>query len=262
MITLLVVVVALLLVNLYAARSGASSGRLLFTLAAVALLVVLCGPAIALLRLPLGQFLALWLFIIPIALVVAVALTLAGLARRAMATFTGSARPARWAGWMPIALAPGLLAAVVLANLALPLRLIDAPIQGVETSIGTVVGGVRYGAAFVGTAHGGMAGTFTATVNYRPALPNPGAVSSIIGGSWSLAVYQGNHYRGTLFGTLTRGTVAWNLDVTVASITADLTIAGGMGDYLTARGHGHFAGTLLHLTFPPTVAGTLTLTVH
>jgi len=62
-----------------------------------------------------------------------------------------------------------------------------------------------------------------------------------------------------LFGTFTGGKVKWNEDGTVATVKAQMAISGGSvkGEPVTG-GSGSFAGTLSHLTFPPTVEGKLT----
>jgi hypothetical protein len=95
-----------------------------------------------------------------------------------------------------------------------------------------------------------------ASLNYTPSSPAPpGEENQIVGGTWSLKGPQG-----VVYGTFTGGTVAWNTAGTVADVDATMAISGGSGKgkQLTG-GTGTFVGTLSHLTFPPTVEGTLIL---
>ena len=118
-------------------------------------------------------------------------------------------------------------------------------VQGVEVSAGQIVGDTRVGVTFVGHADGQFPGVMYASLNYTPPQPVAGEVNQIVGGTWSL-----KGPKGVLFGTFTGGTVTWNPDGT-ADVYAEMAISGG--------GSGRFKGTLSHLTFPPTVEGTLKL---
>jgi hypothetical protein len=259
-ISLLVIVTALLGVNLYVLADGRVATRLPFAVALIALGAALLGPFAGVLRVPLpGQFLLLWLLIIPIAVICAVAATLLGLIAQAGQAFGGAApRRHRWA-WMALPVA--LIVVMAAQELRAPLRLLRAPVQGIETSTGVVVGDTRYGASFTGAVNGAISGTLSASIDYRPAYPRPGSANSVVGGSWSLAVYRGGRYQGLLYGHAGAGGVRWNLDVTEARVDAVLRIAGGTGAYLGARGQVHFTGNLLHLTYPPTVAGDIAIEV-
>jgi hypothetical protein len=119
-------------------------------------------------------------------------------------------------------------------------------VQGVEVSAGQIVGDTRVGVTFVGHADGQFPGVMYASLNYTPPQPVAGEVNQIVGGTWSLTGPEG-----VLIGTFTGGTVKWNADGTVAKVNAEMAISGG--------GSGRFKGTLSHLTFPPTVEGTLKL---
>jgi len=133
-------------------------------------------------------------------------------------------------------------------------------VQAIEISPGVIVGDTRIGATFVGQASGDLDGALTVSVNYAPPAPGPSVTNTIVGGSWVLAVYENGHFRGTIYGAVTGGTAQWNSDGTVATLSAQLTITGGTERYTKAHGTGSFTGTLSHLTFPPTVLGTLQLT--
>jgi hypothetical protein len=268
MLSLLAIVIALLTINLWAIADGRVVVRIPFGLAVCALVIALLAPFAGLFRIPLpSQFLLLWLLIIPIAIVAGVACTLIGLAiqaGRVLAAqeeryFDTARRPATALRRLALAAPIMVIAAVVAAEALPPARLFTAPVQGVETSTGTVVGGVRYGASFSGMVRGDPAGTLSASANYTPAFPGPGVANAIVGGNWSLAVYKDGRFRGMLFGPLAAGTVRWNMDATEATMDATLMISGGTGSYISAHGSAAFTGTLVHLTYPPTVAGTLTL---
>jgi hypothetical protein len=269
MLSLLVIVVALLCVNLFALTGDRVVVRLPFALAACALLIALLAPFAGVLKVPLpSQFLLLWLLIIPIAVVGAVACTLIGLLIQAEYTLlpgspmlrTGPPRRGSGLPHLAFALAPiAVILVVAGAELVLPVRLFTMPVLGIETSMGTVSGGTRYGATFAGSVSGSLDGTLTASADYRPAFPGPGVTNRIVGGSWSLAVYKDGRFQGVLFGPLASGTVRWNPDDTEATTTTVLTVDGGTGAYLGAHGSATLTGNLLHLTYPPTVGGSLTL---
>ncbi len=265
MISLFVIVATLLSTNLYALSRSRRLSRIPFAVAVAALVVAVLGPFAGVLRLPLpSSFLLLWLLFIPIAAICAVAATLLGvlgLAAEAFAAVSPAGRqPAprhRCRRWILTAIPAALILAAAVSNLVTPLRLLDASVQGVETSAGTVVGDTRYGASFTAAVSGRVAGNLTASVNYRPAYPRPVFTHSVTGGSWSFAAYQHGQYRGTLYGSVGPGTLHWNVDVTQGDIQVDFVVVGGTGAYLGARGHLRFSGSLLHTTFPPTVAGNL-----
>jgi hypothetical protein len=132
-------------------------------------------------------------------------------------------------------------------------------LQAIEISAGNIVGDVRHGATFTGTATGSLPGLWSASINYTPPNPGPNVVNTVVGGSWSLEVVRHGVVRGTLVGNVVGGSATWNSAGTVASISVTLTITGGTGAFVGVTGTGTFAGTLSHLTFPPSISGTLTL---
>jgi hypothetical protein len=130
-------------------------------------------------------------------------------------------------------------------------------VQGVEVSAGQVdkETNTREGVTFVGHAAGQFPGVMYASLDYTPSSPGPGVVNTIVGGTWYLKGPQG-----VVYGTFTGGTVTWDANGSVALVEATMAISGGSGKgkQLTG-GTGTFVGTLSHLTFPPTVEGTLIL---
>ena len=132
-------------------------------------------------------------------------------------------------------------------------------VSGVEIFPGFVVGQVRYGATFVGRATGDLPGYIVASINYTPPNPGPSVTNNVIGGRWTLSVYQGGEFRGKLAGTIAGGAATWNDTGTLARINLALTLVSGTGAYSGATGSGSFAGVLSHLTFPPQWGGALTL---
>jgi hypothetical protein len=160
--------------------------------------------------------------------------------------------------------APGLFGASPVhsgALLAGPASTVAATdtLTGIEIFPGIIVGNVRHGATFVGHAAGQLPGAWAVSINYTPPHPGPNVVNTIVGGSWALAVYSNGTFEGVVFGSVPDGTVTWNATGTIASISADLTVLGGTGAFVGATGTGTFTGMLSHLTFPPTIAGTLGL---
>jgi len=266
MISLLIIVVALLGTNLYALISGSAIFRLPFALAAIALCIALLGPFAGILHIPLpSQFLLLWLLIIPLAVISAIAATLVGLLGQAQGAFTSLSTRTSHTHRYPrmriavVLLLTSMVLIIAVATLLPPMRLLTAPVQGIETSPGVVSGDTRYSASFVASVTGPIAGVLNITVNYQPAYPRPGISHKIISGSWSLAVYKAGSYQGTIYGPFANGIARWNLDVTEATLDVTLPIAGGTGLYLGERGSAHLTGYLLHLTYPPSIAGNVTL---
>ncbi len=157
---------------------------------------------------------------------------------------------------------PIALAFVLSSFVAAPARAATThndTISGIEVFPGFVVGQVRYGATFVGRATGELPGYIVASINYTPPNPGPGVTNNVVGGRWTLSVYEGGEFQGKLTGAIGGGAAAWNADGTLATINLNLTIASGTGAYAGATGAGSFTGFLSHLTFPPQWGGALTL---
>ena len=132
-------------------------------------------------------------------------------------------------------------------------------VSGIEIFAGFAFGGVRYGATFVGRATGDVPGYITAYINYTPPNPGPGVTNTVVGGRWTLSVYQGGEFQGRLSGAIAGGAATWNATGTLASIDLVLTVVSGTGAYAGSTGTGSFHGFLSHLTFPPQWGGDLTL---
>ena len=135
-------------------------------------------------------------------------------------------------------------------------------IRGVEVSAGQKVGIYRVGATFVATATGSVPGALTVSIKYTPNSPGVGVTNTVVGGQWALAIYQNRQLQGTLYGSVTGGSAVWNTTgttTTTAAATVNLRILGGTGRYVGKSGTGSFTGTLSHLTFPPTINGSLGL---
>lgn len=129
------------------------------------------------------------------------------------------------------------------------------PGRGIETSAGSLAGDTTVGATFIGELTGDLPGTLATSINYTPPFPGPGVTNNLVGGQWALCGAWGR-----VFGSFTDGRVQWNADGTLAGIVANLSIAGGsVNGTPLSGGAGTFNGTLSHLTFPPTVSGTLQL---
>jgi hypothetical protein len=163
-------------------------------------------------------------------------------------------------------LAVGLLVAAVLLVPAQqgaaqsPVEGTDTMMLGIEVSPGIIIAGTRYGAAFTGLSFGDLPGTWVVTIRYNnPPAPKPGVTNHIVGGSWLLNVYQFGVYRGSIWGVVTGGTATWpSQGDQVADVKAGLSITGGSGAFSGALGaQGTFTGKLSHVTFPPTMSGTL-----
>jgi len=132
-------------------------------------------------------------------------------------------------------------------------------VSGLEIFPGIVVGDVRFGATFVGRATGDLPGYIAASINYTPPNPGPGVTNTVVGGRWTLSVYQGGELKGRLTGAITGGAAEWNAAGAIASVNLVFAVVSGTGAYSGATGTGSFAGVLSHLAFPPRWGGTLIL---
>lgn len=132
------------------------------------------------------------------------------------------------------------------------------PGRGVEISAGTISGGTRLGATFVGEVSGDLPGTLISSVNYTPPSPGPSVTNNIVGGEWALCGPWG-----TLYGTFTGGAVQWNADESLADVAANMIVAGGSINGIPVSGTGNFSGVLDHRPLqaglPPTINGALQL---
>jgi hypothetical protein len=157
---------------------------------------------------------------------------------------------------------PIVLALVLSTFVATPARAATAyndTVAGIEIFPGFVVGQVRYGATFVARATGDLPGYISAYINYTPPQPGPGVTNTVVGGRWTLSVYQGGEFQGRLSGAIAGGAATWNSTGTLATINLNLAVASGTGAYSGVTGTGAFTGFLSHVTFPPTWGGALTL---
>ena len=161
---------------------------------------------------------------------------------------------------LPVALLSGLLAGVP----AWAATYAD-DLEGLEISAGRIVGQNRIGATFVGAVTGELPGLVSVSISYTPNSPGVGVTNTVIGGLWSMVICQNGRILGSIYGTVDRGGQAvWNdtgSTTTVATISITLTVSGGTGRYYKASGSADFEGFLSHLTFPPTIDGTLNITL-
>jgi len=158
---------------------------------------------------------------------------------------------------LPIALA--LVLTSLAGTFARAATTYNDTVSGIEIFPGFVVGEVRYGATFVGRAAGDLPGYIAASINYTPPNPGAGVTNTVVGGRWTVSVYEGGELQGRLTGRITGGAATWNAIGTLASINLALSVASGTGAYYGATGAGSFTGFLSHLTFPPQWGGALTL---
>jgi hypothetical protein len=131
-------------------------------------------------------------------------------------------------------------------------------LAGIEISPGLIIKGVRVGTAFLGSATGGLPGTWTVSFCYAPPHPGLGVTNVIQGGTWSLAVRRSGSVVGRLFGTIKTGAATWNdspEEPEEAAVWADMNILGGSGEFRGARGTASFLGTLSHEYLIPRLTG-------
>lgn len=104
-----------------------------------------------------------------------------------------------------------------------------------------------FGYSFLGRTSGAFPGSFTLSMNCAPATAIPGKTSAMTGGSWTLPIYMTEvrgGYAGSLYGTIEKGTMAWDAKGTSATVYIVLNIGGGTQSWEGAGGFATFAGTL------------------
>ena len=130
-------------------------------------------------------------------------------------------------------------------------------VDAIEISAGETHGDVTYGVDFVGRVDGDFDAFVEFTIDYTPPEPAPSVVHTIVGGSWSIEQDDG-----TLSGTFAGGTAAWDDTESNAAVTGELLVTDATGVFAGLGGAGSFTGTLSHRTFPPSLDGTLELTLE
>jgi hypothetical protein len=116
---------------------------------------------------------------------------------------------------------------------------------GVDSTTGKET---AFGYSFMGQTTGSLPGTFTLSMNCAPAIPIPGYDSELSGGSWTLPVYMTStkgdtSYAGSLYGTISKGTMSW--DKTGSSATVYMVLdVNGTQSWEGVGGFASFAGTL------------------
>lgn len=151
-------------------------------------------------------------------------------------------------------------------------------VQGMEIFPGFAIGRIRYGATFVAQATGISVGSYTGplyngslstSINYQGPNPNPGASNAIIGGSWTLSVFQYGVRVGTISGKVQSGSVVWSPAGTTekGAVSIILLVTGANGVFHALIGHtGTFIGEDNHVSQifigniqVPTIGGVLIL---
>jgi hypothetical protein len=115
-------------------------------------------------------------------------------------------------------------------------------IVGVDSTTGKET---AFGYSFMGQTTGSLPGTLTLSMNCAPAIPIPGDVSELSGGSWTLPVYMTSvkgTYAGSLYGTIAKGTMSWDKTGTNATVYFVLNVSGtkaweGVGGYASFAGN-------------------------
>ena len=129
---------------------------------------------------------------------------------------------------------------------SIPQILYISEISGGETSAGQIEEGVRYGATFVGTATGDVAGTFNASIDYSPPNPGAGVTNTVVSGTWSVTSDSGG-----VSGVFLGGTAVWDEAGEIAEIHVIMKVHGRSGEYDDAPREARFDGTLDHRGWPP-----------
>lgn len=104
-----------------------------------------------------------------------------------------------------------------------------------------------FGYSFLGRTTGNLPGSFSLFMNCTPSKAMPGDKSEMTGGAWTLPVYvEGSTgYAGSLYGTVSKGTMNWDKTGTNGNIFLVLNVDGGTQAWDGVAGYATFTGTLL-----------------
>lgn len=125
-----------------------------------------------------------------------------------------------------------------------------------------------FGYGFLGQTSGDLPGSFMFSMNCSPATFVPGQTNEVTGGMWTLPVYMrpepvkgfDTYYMGSFFGTLVKGTMAWD-KIGGADVFFIFNVDGGTGNWDGVKGYGTFQGTLIqNEKAGTTLSGKLTIT--
>lgn len=108
---------------------------------------------------------------------------------------------------------------------------------------------LAFGYAFLGQTSGAFPGTFTLSMNCTPAEPIPSGTSELKSGAWTLPVYLtgvkgGAAYVGSLYGTITKGTMNWDKTGTNSTVYFVLSVDGGTQAWDGTTGYAIFSGNM------------------
>ena len=152
-------------------------------------------------------------------------------------------------------------------------------VRGVEIFPGIDIAGNNYGATFIAQATATSAannvlynGSLSTSINYQGTDPVPGKTNTIIGGSWTLSVYQ-DGTRSTIVGKIIGGIVSWfpkapptdgtdygQVGISLKVISANGVFQSMMGHTGTFSGaDNHTSGIFIAGIQVPTVYGILTI---
>lgn len=109
----------------------------------------------------------------------------------------------------------------------------------------------RYGAVFAAAERGKTPLILAGWVNYTPIFFKPDTECTVVGGRWCLVEGGYDSPFAMLYGSLSRGTIAWNGDGKLALLSVCLEVSGGTGAYHRFRGTAELTGALNHHPFPP-----------
>jgi hypothetical protein len=124
-----------------------------------------------------------------------------------------------------------------------------------------------FGYSFLGRTTGSLPGSFTLSMNCTPAIPIPGETSELTGGIWTLPVYapaiEGGGYAGSLYGTVAKGEMLWDMSATGANVYFVLNVDGGTQSWNGVSGYATFAGTIFvdEKTQKTTLSGNLVFNI-
>lgn len=125
--------------------------------------------------------------------------------------------------------------------------------QGIEISSGHDETGEAYGWMCYARTTAPFPGNFTLTMDYM-GMKQPGTVSDVTGGSWTLPVYASSKYslrpwpldayQGVMFGSVEGGAITW--DKLGSTMELKLSITGGTQGFSGYRGSAILYGTLTY----------------
>ncbi len=143
-----------------------------------------------------------------------------------------------------LAYAMAVLITLALSSAAKAQKATIVSFKGIEVTAGHAEPGEAYGWMCYARTTGDLPGNFTLTMDFE-GTKEPGTVSAVTGGAWTLPVYvqamRGASYMGVLYGRVLGGDAIWGKEK--STVELKMIIDGGTQTLLDLRGNAVLYGT-------------------